>query len=108
MKLDIQNHIFLTDVALRLKVEQDHMIDIFNTVTMSLVNADSDAQKSIASFKVGKISEDQLDSDMNTIGDLLVVQSAYDKLSDAYIQAFDAVSSYHISRMENDPDCTIN
>ncbi len=108
MKLELENHLFLTHVALQLKVDKDHMLDLFETATKCLMGAHNDALQSIHRFQRGDISKAQLDSDMNVVGDLVVVQSIYDKLSDALIEAFDAASAYHITRMKDDPDFIVN
>lgn len=108
MKLHTENHEFLMDIALRLMVEQNHMIDLFNEVGRYLINADNTASKSLDDYVNGKIAKAELDADMNTVGDLIVVHQAYDKLSDAFSAAFDAVSSYHVTRMQDDPDFSVN
>ncbi|MCY1364685.1 hypothetical protein D9M69_515010 [compost metagenome] len=108
MKLHTENHLFLLEVALRLKVDQDHMIKIFNTLTASLLNADDTAKTSFNAYVDGKISKEELNADLNSVGDLIVVRAAYDKLSDACIEAFNAVSSYHMSRMDDDPAYATN
>ncbi|MBY5819871.1 hypothetical protein HFN60_30225 [Rhizobium leguminosarum] len=84
------------------------MIDLFNTATRCLIGADGDARQSIKKFQRGEISKAQLDGDVNTVGDLVVVQSIYDKLSDALIEAFDAASAYHMTRMKDDTDFAVH
>lgn len=108
MKLDIENHEFLAQVALTLKVEQDHAIEVFNATTIALMKSDNDAMKSIEAYKLGKMSKDRLNDEINTVSDLAVVQAAYDKLSDAYIEAFDVVSAHHMARMKADPAYVTN
>lgn len=107
MKLDFDNQLFLTRVALRLKVGQDHMIDLCNTATKFLLGADNDARQSIQKFQRGEISKAQLDGDRNAVDDLIVVQSVCDKQSATFMEAFGAVSSHHMSHLEDDLDFAV-
>lgn len=108
MKLQIENHQFLTEVALRLMIDQNYMIELFNTVGGCLLGADETACKSFDDYVKGKIEKAELDADMATVGDLFVVHQAYDKLSDVFVEAFGLVNSYHLSRMNDDPDFAVN
>lgn len=105
MKLNVSNHLFLFEVVMRLKSELNHKIELFNEASVSLLNLEEAAKMSFIACRDGKISEEEMYAALNDATDLAIVHRALDKLTDAYNEAFDTVSTYHITRLESDEAC---
>lgn len=99
MKLDIRNHLFLLEVSLRLQTDMRNMIEIFDATEQMLSDFRA-LQKDSQGETSDCLSDDFAAMAEADVEDATVVREAYDKLSNAYIEAFTSVSDHHIKRAE--------
>ena len=99
MKLNIRNHLFLFEIALRLQTDMRHMIEIFDATEQMLSDFRELQKEAHDNLPDGlsDVFEEMAEADVE---DAIIVRDAYDKLSNAYIEAFTSVSDHHIKRLE--------